>query len=199
MSFSKTNIMDISDNFLIDFFKDIPKTELISIFGLINRKKLKKNEIFIEEGTFYSKFFYINKGLVRGFYSNADGEEKTIFFRWEKEFGADPESYFNHKPSKLTWCAMEETEIFEINFQKFEELSKRNVGLLKLRIMASKRLLNRMYERLESFILYSPEERFQHLLETHPDLCERIPDKYLASFLGITPVSLSRIKKRLEN
>ena len=45
---------------------------------------------------------------------------------------------------------MEETEIFEINFQKFEELSKRNVGLLKLRIMASKRLLNRMYERLET-------------------------------------------------
>ena len=94
---------------------------------------------------------------------------------------------------------MEETEILEMNFEKFEELSKRNVGLLKLRIMASKRLLNRMYERLESFILYSPEERFQHLLETHPDLCERIPDKYLASFLGITPVSLSRIKKRLEN
>ena len=66
--------MDISDNFLIDFFKDIPKTELIGLFGLINRKKLKKNEIFIEEGTFYSKFFYINRGLVRGFYSNADGE-----------------------------------------------------------------------------------------------------------------------------
>ena len=51
--------MDISDNFLLDFFKDIPKTELISIFGLVNRKKLKKNEVFIEEGTFYSKFFYV--------------------------------------------------------------------------------------------------------------------------------------------
>ena len=66
MSFSKTNIMDISDNFLIDFFKDIPKTELIGLFGLINRKKLKKNEIFIEEGTFYEateklKFQLVNK------------------------------------------------------------------------------------------------------------------------------------------
>ncbi len=64
MSFSKTNIMDISDNFLLDFFKDIPKTELISIFGLVNRKKLKKNEIFIEEGTFYSKFFYVVYGVA---------------------------------------------------------------------------------------------------------------------------------------
>ena len=55
-----------------------------------------------------------------------------------------------------------------------------------------KKLLNRMYERLESFILYSPEERFQIFIETHPDLCERIPDKYLASFLGITPVSFEQ-------
>lgn len=94
--------MEILDNFLIDFLKDIPKTDLINLFGLVRRKKLKKNEIFIDEGTFYNKFFYIKKGLVRGFYSNADGEEKTIFFRWEKEFGADPESFFNHKPSKLT-------------------------------------------------------------------------------------------------
>ena len=94
---------------------------------------------------------------------------------------------------------MKETKILEMNFEKFEELSKRNVGLLKLRILTNNKLLNRMYERLESFILYTPEERFQHLLETRPDLCERIPDKYLASFLGITPVSLSRIKKRLEN
>ena len=148
---------------------------------------------------FLQQVFLCKKRLIIGFYTDSDGEEKTIFFRWEKEFGADPESFFNHKPSKLTWSAMEETEILEMNFQKFEELSKRNVGLLKLRILTNNKLLNRMYERLESFILYSPEERFQHLLETHPDLCERIPDKYLASFLGITPVSLSRIKKRLEN
>ena len=94
--------MDISDNFLIDFFKDIPKTELIGLFGLVNRKKLKKNEVFIEEDTFYNKFFFIKKGLVRGYYNTDNGEEKTIFFRWEKEFGADPESFFNHKPSKLT-------------------------------------------------------------------------------------------------
>ena len=57
--------MDISDNFLIDFFKDIPKTELIGLFGLINRKKLKKNEIFIEEGTFYNKFYFIKNAMLR--------------------------------------------------------------------------------------------------------------------------------------
>ena len=53
--------MEILDNFLIDFLKDIPKTELIGLFGLINRKKLKKNEIFIEEGTFIPSFFISKK------------------------------------------------------------------------------------------------------------------------------------------
>lgn len=191
--------MDISDNFLIGFFKDIPKTELIGLFGLINRKKLKKNEIFIEEGTFYSKFFYINKGLVRGFYSNADGEEKTIFFRWEKEFGADPDCLIHKKPARLTWIAVEDSDILEIDMLKFEELSKRNAALLKLRIVTNQKILYRLYERLESFIINTPEERFIQLQSTYHDLCERIPDKHLASFLGITPVSLSRIKKRLEN
>ncbi len=94
---------------------------------------------------------------------------------------------------------MEETEIFEINFQKFEELSKRNAALLKLRIVTNQKILYRLYERLESFIINTPEERFIQLQSTYHDLCERIPDKHLASFLGITPVSLSRIKKRLEN
>ena len=53
--------MENLDNFLIDFLKDIPKTDLINLFGLVRRKKLKKNEIFIEEGTFYSKFFISKK------------------------------------------------------------------------------------------------------------------------------------------
>ena len=72
--------MDISDNFLIDFLKDIPKTELISICGLVNRKKLKKNEVFIKEGTFYNKLKKKKKGLVRGYYNTDKNKEKTIFF-----------------------------------------------------------------------------------------------------------------------
>ena len=57
--------MDISDNFLIDFLKDIPKTDLINLFGLVRIKKLKKNEIFIDEGTFYNKFFYVKKEIAQ--------------------------------------------------------------------------------------------------------------------------------------
>ena len=82
---------------------------------------------------------------------------------------------------------------------KFEVLSKRNGALLRLRIATNQKLSYRLYERLESFIILTPEERFVQLKSTYHDLCERIPDKHLASFLGITPVSLSRIKERLEN
>jgi ligand-binding SRPBCC domain-containing protein len=75
-------IMDISDNFLIDFFKDIPKTELIGLFGLINRKKLKKNEIFIDiqkEGPFLS-FRHEHRFSKAGEYSELTDHIKFEFF-----------------------------------------------------------------------------------------------------------------------
>ena len=102
-------------------------------------------------------------------------------------------------PARLTWIALEDSEILEIDMLKFEELSKRNAVLLKLRIVTNQKILYRLYERLESFIINTPEERFIQLQSTYHDLCERIPHKYLASFLGITPVSLRKKKKRLEN
>ena len=191
--------MEILDNFLIDLIKDIPKTDLTNFFGLFKKVKIKKNEVYFSEGKQHFKIFYIKKGLLRGFYTDSKGEEKTIFFRWEKEFGADPDCLIHKKPARLTWIAVEDSDILEIDMLKFEELSKRNAALLKLRIVTNQKILYRLYERLESFIINTPEESFIQLQSTYHDLCERIPDKHLASFLGITPVSLSRIKKRLEN
>ena len=82
---------------------------------------------------------------------------------------------------------------------KFEELSKRNAALLKLRIVTNQILLYRLYERLESFIINIPEERFIQLQSTYHDLCEISLDKHLYSFLVITTLSLKKNKKRLEN
>lgn len=191
--------MDLFDNYLIDFLKDLPNTDLLKLSGLVKKVSLKKNEIYINEGVFQYKVFYIKKGLIRGYLNDEEGEEKTLFFRWEKEFGADPNCFFEKKPAKLTWVAIEETELLEINYQNIEDLSRKNIGLMRLRIFFNQKLLHRMYMRMESFILLNPENRFKELLNTHNDLCDRIPDKYLASFLGITPVSLSRIRKRILN
>lgn len=190
--------MDFFDNYLINFLRDLPKTDIFKIHDFVRTVRVKKNEVYLNQGVYSTKIFYVKRGLVRGYYTDEDGEEKTVYFRWQKEFGADPACFFEKAPAAYTWSALEETEILEINHQIIEELSKRNIGLLKARIKMQEKLMKLLSKRLETFIIYSPEERFLNLLKNHPDLCERIPDKYLASFLGITPVSLSRIKKRLQ-
>lgn len=137
--------------------------------------------------------------MLRATTTDPSGNEITAFFRWQKEFGADPNTYFKKNGARYTWIALENTEILELNQDKIEQMSRRNAGFLKLRIRMQRRLMERLTERVESFIFLTPEERFEQMLTEFPDLCERVPDKYLASFLGITPVSLSRIKKRILN
>ena len=189
--------MELFDNFLLELLKDLPKTDLLKIYRMVNRVHLKKNEVYIPNGVYCPKVFYVKKGLVRGYYISESGEEKTIFMRWQNEFGADPHSFFDKKPARLCWEALEDSHVLEINSDTLDELTKKSMFLLKVRLHYERKLLKRMYERIEDFVIYSHEERFKALLRKYPDMCERIPDKHLASYLGITAVSLSRIKKRI--
>ncbi len=190
--------MELFDNFIVDLLRDLPKTDFLKIYRSVKLVKLNKNEVYLQSGFYSPHVFYVKKGLLRGYYLDEDGEEKTLFLRWQKEFGSDPACYFDKKPARLTWEALEKSELLEINYDEIQELGKRNIFLLKIMLSSNQKLLKRMYERVEDFIIYNPEERFKVLLNKYPNLYERVPDKHLASFLGITPVSLSRIKKRIE-
>lgn len=189
--------MSILDNYLLDLLGDIPNTDFLKLYNISKKRKLKKHEIYIEQGTYSPNIFYVKKGVMRGYYLDESGEEKTVFIRWQNEFGADPHCYFDNKPARLTWEALENSEIIEVNSIKLNEMSKKSIFILKIKAIAHERLMKRLFERVEDFVIYSHCDRFKVLLKRNPDICERIPDKYLASYLGITPVSLSRIKKRL--
>lgn len=191
--------MEGFDKFLLDLIKEAPKIDLAKLTSIIRVTKLKKNEILIHEGSNYSKFFYLKKGLLRGFNIDENGDDKTIFFIWDKEFGSDPACFLNNKPAKLNWAAIEDCEIIEFNKRGFDDLSQKNIYFLRLKVFFIEKLFLRILGRIENFILLNPEERFSQMLKERPDLCERIPDKYLAAHLGITPVSLCRIRKRVCN
>lgn len=191
--------MEGLDKFLLDLIKDVPNLEIAKITNIIRIVKLKKNEVLINEGTYYSKFFYVKKGLLRGYNIDENGEDKTIFFIWDKEFGSDPACFLDNKPAKLSWAAIEDSEIIEFSIKGFDDLANKNIYFLRLKIYFIEKIFLRILGRIENFIILNPEQRYNNLLEERPALCERIPDKYLASHLGITPVSLCRIRKRVPN
>jgi CRP-like cAMP-binding protein len=160
-------------------------------------KVIAASEIYIPEGKIFKKIFYIKKGLLRIFFVTESGEEKTFFFRWEGQIAAIPECIFDNQPTRQTWQALEDCELMEIDFDIVEKLSENNISLIKIRLGFAEKMFLEALKRVESFVLDKPEERYQKLIIQNPEIIKRVADKHIASFIGVTPVSLSRIRKRL--
>jgi CRP-like cAMP-binding protein len=111
--------------------------------------------------------------------------------------GAIPECIFDNQPTRQTWQALEDCELMEIDFDIVEKLSENNISLIKIRLGFAEKMFLDALKRVESFVLDKPEERYQKLIIQKPEIVKRVADKHIASFIGVTPVSLSRIRKRL--
>lgn len=149
-----------------------------------------------EEGQVAKEVYFINKGLIRLYYTK-EGEEITGFIFQEGLFASSYDSFLKQQPSNQTLETLEECELLVIDKKGMEELYE---ALPKMHIITRKVAEQRFVNAqriLSSFILDSPEERYRKFEEAHKDLLMRVPQHYIASFLGITPVSLSRIRKRL--
>ena len=172
----------------------------LAFLNLVNcakKKTLRAQEIYIPSGTTYTKLFYIKKGIIRSYYLTESGEEKTIFFRWEDHITALPECILNVGPSRQNWQALEDCELYEIDFTLIDNISKKSKKLLQARLEYSQAISMALLQRLEGFILLNAEERYKKLISENRAIVNRVADKYIASYIGITPVSLSRIRRRL--
>ena len=93
---------------------------------------------------------------------------------------------------------MEVTKAYSIDYDSFTKEAARSPELLELnRTYLGKRIIQQAFQRIESFVFLSPEERYLNYLQEFPSLVSRVPDKYIANVLDITPVSLSRIRSRI--
>lgn len=149
-----------------------------------------------EEGKTAKELYFINKGLVRLYYTK-DGEEITGYIFKEGLFASSYDSFLRGVPSIQTLETLEECQLLVVDSRRlellFDQLPKMNVLVRKV---AEQRFIN-CQQILSSFILDSPEERYRKFLAMHGDLLLRVPHHMIASYLGITPVSLSRIRKRI--
>lgn len=169
----------------------------LQLLQFAKHKSVVASEIYIPQDKIFKKIFFIKKGILRSYYVTESGEEKTIFFRWEGQMAAIPECVFDDQPTRQTWQALEDCELLEIDFDTVEKMSENNFPLVKTRMGFAQKMLLESLKRIESFVLDKPEERYQKLIAQKPEIIQRVADKHIASFIGVTPVSLSRIRKRL--
>lgn len=141
--------------------------------------------------------YFVNRGCLRFYYPTADGQEITGFIFEEGGFAGVLESFFTQTPSQQVLETLEDCELLALSHADLEKLYQE---VPRMNVLVRKILEQRMayaQKVVASLILQSPEERYEALLRRQPQLLQRVPQKVLATYLGITPVSLSRIRKRI--
>lgn len=190
--------MDLKEKIraMISNFKILNKEEIEVIVETTIVDEFKKGTLLLKEGQIPTKCYMVVEGCVRE-YIIKDGEEKsTAFFTEGDTF--TPHAH-DSKPSKHYWECVEDC-VLTISNKSYEEEIRAALPRLDAvfqEIAIEK--INRAKEEWSQFVTSSPEERYLYLLETKPYLLNRVPHHQIASYLGIKPESLSRIRKRLVN
>jgi CRP-like cAMP-binding protein len=161
--------------------------------------KLKKKQHFTMAETVCDKIAFIVSGSVR-YYHVINGEDITGYFSFEDEFTTSYKSFLTQNPGFTNIQALEETLLINFSHKALQQMLAN--PLLAFKMERFGRLIAEHYlccyeDRMLSFVTQSPEERYLHLLQTGKEVIQRMPQHYIANFLGITPVSLSRIRKRI--
>ena len=184
-------------NFYLTVFKELGLSDIIDLVKLAQTRKLKAGEIYIPEGSNTKKLAYIKSGLIRAYALKENGDEITMMIRWEKQFVASLDCVIFNKPSRYIYQALEDTVLMEVDYHQAQQIVDKSPKLSSQRQVFLLEMLGQAMDRIESFVLLSPEERYLKLVHEKPNIANRVADKHLATLLGITPVSLSRIRKRI--
>ena len=151
--------------------------------------------VLLKEGEVADKLYLIRKGCLRLFF-NSEGKDITFQFFFEGDFVASFDSLYKRQPSLFSLESIEPAQVLIIERDVFYNLIEKSPSL---RRYYEEKLIERfhVYQRLFlSHIKNTPQQRYEELLKEHPDIIRRVPLHYIASYLGITPVSLSRIRNR---
>lgn len=163
---------------------------------LFKIKKIGQGEFFLEAGTTCRYVGFIERGLVRYYSSNGD-DEKTYYFSKEGAFICDYESFLPQLPSARSIQALEPTVVYRISYRNLQQLYKDLEYGERFGRLAIEWVFINAIRQITSLYNDPPETRYREFLTLYPDMGQRIPQYHIASYIGVKPPSLSRIRKRI--
>ena len=170
--------------------------ELNLIDTYFETKNLKKKEFLLQDGKICNFIGFIAEGTIRHFHIK-DGIEKTCDISFESAWVTDFQSFTHNTYCIMNLQAMEDTTMLIIQKENLYNLYNECHKYETFGRLMAEEVAHRATEIAMSLSSDKPEERFQNLLKKQPDLFQRVPQKYIANFLGISPESLSRIRSRI--
>lgn len=164
--------------------------------ALLLRRFLKKGEFLLRGGEVCNHVTFINKGHFRS-YNVVEGDEITFNFAFEGNYVTDYTSFVSRRPSTDYIVAMDDAEILQLKYEDLQAAYEKSPVWQKFGRLMAEFVLIHISQRNKSLLFNTPEERYLNLMKERPKVFERVPQQYIASYLGIKPESLSRIRKRL--
>ena len=183
---------------LTAYFKQcLPGTDIQPILNAFTKtKSLKKHELLIRPGQKTNFLAFINEGAFRVYFHNEEGDELTTWFSFEGMFVTDLLAYYKEVPAIYYVEAIVQSEVFIIQKQKIEQLYQDYPVFREFGRYFAENGMVLLMERMVSLQTKPAKERYLELL-AQPQFMEKIPLKYLATYLGITDTSLSRIRREI--
>lgn len=178
---------------VISTYIEISDEEWARYSSMLRVKEIKKKSIILSEGNICREVFFINKGLLRIFFVDNNGEEKTFHFALEKTFATDYKSFLKEIPSNYSIQAMEDTQVLVMSFDMILGGYKMFTNGEKLGRLLAEDYFCMFNDKIQAMYTQTPLERYNDLACSFPKIFQRVPQHLIASYLNISPVHLSRL------
>jgi CRP-like cAMP-binding protein len=171
--------------------------EATLVLSFFKERRYKRGAVLLHCGQVAHEVFFVLKGVLHQYYIDESGNERTCNFCFEQDFITDLESFSQQTQSASSIKVLTEVTCLTIRCTDLVALMKQSPAMAEYFRILIERVASRSIKRTKSLLSFSPEQQFLDLLQEQPEVFQKVPQRYIAQYLGIAPESLSRIKKRI--